>query len=151
MCSCLPACFIWPGITGSLQRRPILSLSLSLPPVTLLVGLGEKKTEYRKKYTLFSHTHTDTFATHYRVRDLCFIFQNYPAHAVSPEINASLPPMSSFHRSNTSTSPFVTAAHTPSVNTADGVMGMFSRWQFSYLPRFIIQWPWCNCGWTAIL
>uniref|UniRef100_A0A7N6ANS9 BHLH domain-containing protein n=1 Tax=Anabas testudineus TaxID=64144 RepID=A0A7N6ANS9_ANATE len=47
---------------------------------------------------------------------------NYPAHSVSPDINASLPPMSSFHRSNTSTSPFVTAAHTPSVNTADAVM-----------------------------
>uniref|UniRef100_A0A671YN14 Transcription factor 12 n=1 Tax=Sparus aurata TaxID=8175 RepID=A0A671YN14_SPAAU len=39
---------------------------------------------------------------------------NYPAHSVSPDINASLPPMSSFHRSNTSTSPFVTGAHTPS-------------------------------------
>uniref|UniRef100_A0A3P8WYN9 Transcription factor 12 n=1 Tax=Cynoglossus semilaevis TaxID=244447 RepID=A0A3P8WYN9_CYNSE len=47
---------------------------------------------------------------------------NYPAHSVSPDINASLPPMSSFHRSNASTSPFVTAAHTPSVNTAEGVM-----------------------------
>uniref|UniRef100_A0A8C4GSL1 Transcription factor 12 n=1 Tax=Dicentrarchus labrax TaxID=13489 RepID=A0A8C4GSL1_DICLA len=51
---------------------------------------------------------------------------NYPAHSVSPDINASLPPMSSFHRSNTSTSPFVTAAHTPSANAADGVMGTFS-------------------------
>uniref|UniRef100_A0A3P9QJN7 Transcription factor 12 n=1 Tax=Poecilia reticulata TaxID=8081 RepID=A0A3P9QJN7_POERE len=48
--------------------------------------------------------------------------QNYPAHSVSPDINASLPPMSSFHRSNTSTSPFVTAAHTSSVNSVDGVM-----------------------------
>ncbi|KAM4744294.1 transcription factor 12 isoform 2-T2 [Anableps anableps] len=47
---------------------------------------------------------------------------NYPAHSVSPDINASLPPMSSFHRSNTSTSPFVTAAHTSSVNSVDGVM-----------------------------
>ncbi|XP_049896552.1 transcription factor 12 isoform X10 [Epinephelus moara] len=52
---------------------------------------------------------------------------NYPAHSVSPDINASLPPMSSFHRSNTSTSPFVTAAHTPSVNTADGVMAAANR------------------------
>uniref|UniRef100_A0A8C7ZPM0 Transcription factor 12 n=1 Tax=Oryzias sinensis TaxID=183150 RepID=A0A8C7ZPM0_9TELE len=51
---------------------------------------------------------------------------NYPAHSVSPDINPSLPPMSSFHRSNNSTSPFVTTAHTPSVNSADGVMGMFS-------------------------
>ncbi|KAG7230487.1 hypothetical protein INR49_024596 [Caranx melampygus] len=52
---------------------------------------------------------------------------NYPAHSVSPDVNASLPPMSSFHRSNTSTSPFVTAAHTPSVNTADGVMAAANR------------------------
>uniref|UniRef100_A0A8C9ZZV1 Transcription factor 12 n=1 Tax=Sander lucioperca TaxID=283035 RepID=A0A8C9ZZV1_SANLU len=47
---------------------------------------------------------------------------NYPAHSVSPDMNASLPPMSSFGRSNTSTSPFVTAAHTPSINSADGAM-----------------------------
>ncbi|XP_070702416.1 transcription factor 12 [Pempheris klunzingeri] len=52
---------------------------------------------------------------------------NYPAHSVSPDINASLPPMSSFHRSNTSTSPFVTAAHTPSANAADGVMAPANR------------------------
>ncbi|XP_055363396.1 transcription factor 12 isoform X4 [Betta splendens] len=52
---------------------------------------------------------------------------NYPAHSVSPDINTSLPPMSSFHRSSTSTSPFVTAAHTPSVNTADGVMAAANR------------------------
>lgn len=41
-------------------------------------------------------------------------------------MNASLPPMSSFHRSNASTSPFVTAAHTPSASTADGVIGMLT-------------------------
>lgn len=52
---------------------------------------------------------------------------NYPAHSVSPDINASLPPMSSFHRSNASTSPFVTAAHTPSVNTAEAVMATAHR------------------------
>ncbi|PWA17208.1 hypothetical protein CCH79_00010424, partial [Gambusia affinis] len=52
---------------------------------------------------------------------------NYPAHSVSPDINASLPPMSSFHRSNTSTSPFVTAAHTSSVNSVDGVMVAANR------------------------
>ncbi|MED6231414.1 Transcription factor 12 [Ataeniobius toweri] len=52
---------------------------------------------------------------------------NYPAHSVSPDINASLPPMSSFHRSNTSTSPFVNAAHTSSVNSADGVMVAANR------------------------
>ncbi|XP_032378990.1 transcription factor 12 isoform X3 [Etheostoma spectabile] len=47
---------------------------------------------------------------------------NYPAHSVSPDMNASLPPMSSFGRSNASTSPFVNAAHTPSINSADGAM-----------------------------
>lgn len=53
--------------------------------------------------------------------------QNYPPHSVSPtDINASLPPMSSFHRSSASTSPFVTASHTPPVNTAEGVMGTLS-------------------------
>jgi len=64
----------------------------------------------------------------------CFLSfpQNYPSHSVSPDINGSLPPMSSFHRGNTggggsSTSPFITAAtHTvvPSVNTADGGVAM---------------------------
>uniref|UniRef100_A0A3P9HBE2 Transcription factor 12 n=1 Tax=Oryzias latipes TaxID=8090 RepID=A0A3P9HBE2_ORYLA len=52
---------------------------------------------------------------------------NYPAHSVSPDINPSLPPMSSFHRSNNSTSLFVTTAHTPSVNSADGVMAAANR------------------------
>uniref|UniRef100_A0A674NT11 Transcription factor 12 n=1 Tax=Takifugu rubripes TaxID=31033 RepID=A0A674NT11_TAKRU len=52
---------------------------------------------------------------------------SYPAHSVSPDINASLPPMSSFHRSNTSTSPFVTAAHTPSATTSEGVMAATNR------------------------
>ncbi|XP_056601961.1 transcription factor 12 isoform X5 [Triplophysa dalaica] len=53
---------------------------------------------------------------------------NYPPHSVSPtDINASLPPMSSFHRSSASTSPFVTASHTPPVNTAEGVMVAANR------------------------
>ncbi|XP_067293506.1 transcription factor 12 isoform X3 [Pseudorasbora parva] len=53
---------------------------------------------------------------------------NYPPHSVSPtDINASLPPMSSFHRSSASTSPFVTASHTPPVNTAEGVMAAANR------------------------
>ncbi|XP_058485500.1 transcription factor 12 isoform X2 [Solea solea] len=52
---------------------------------------------------------------------------NYPAHTVSPDISASLPPMSSFHRSNSSTSPFVTAAHSHSVTATDGVMTAASR------------------------
>ncbi|XP_036399434.1 transcription factor 12 isoform X2 [Megalops cyprinoides] len=53
---------------------------------------------------------------------------SYPPHSVSPtDINASLPPMSSFHRSNTSSSPFVTASHTPPVNTAESIMGAGNR------------------------
>uniref|UniRef100_A0A673KJL3 Transcription factor 12-like n=1 Tax=Sinocyclocheilus rhinocerous TaxID=307959 RepID=A0A673KJL3_9TELE len=53
---------------------------------------------------------------------------NYPPHSVSPtDINASLPPMSSFHRSSASTSPFVAASHTPPVNTAEGVMAAANR------------------------
>ncbi|CAB1339400.1 unnamed protein product [Coregonus sp. 'balchen'] len=53
---------------------------------------------------------------------------NYPPHSVSPtDINASLPPMSSFHRSNASTSPFVNPTHTPPVNTTDGVMVAANR------------------------
>ncbi|XP_051557324.1 transcription factor 12-like isoform X3 [Myxocyprinus asiaticus] len=53
---------------------------------------------------------------------------NYPPHSVSPtDINASLPPMSSFHRSSANTSPFVTTSHTPPVNTAEGVMAAASR------------------------
>ncbi|XP_039510299.1 transcription factor 12 isoform X4 [Pimephales promelas] len=53
---------------------------------------------------------------------------NYPPHSVSPtDINASLPPMSSFHRSSASSSPFVTASHTPPVNTAEGVMAAANR------------------------
>ncbi|XP_019742353.1 transcription factor 12 isoform X1 [Hippocampus comes] len=51
----------------------------------------------------------------------------YPAHSASPDINASLPPMSSFHRSSTTTSPFVSATHTPSVNNADGVLAATNR------------------------
>ncbi|XP_061883655.1 transcription factor 12 isoform X4 [Entelurus aequoreus] len=52
---------------------------------------------------------------------------NYPAHSVSPDVNASLPPMSSFHRSNTTTSPFVSETHTPTVNNVDGVMAAANR------------------------
>lgn len=58
---------------------------------------------------------------------VCFTLQSYPAHSVSPDVNGSLPPMSSFHRSSTSTSPFVSAAHTPAASAADGVMGTFRR------------------------
>ncbi|KAF7687942.1 transcription factor 12 isoform X2 [Silurus meridionalis] len=53
---------------------------------------------------------------------------NYPPHTVSPtDINPSLPPMSSFHRSTASSSPFVTASHTPPVNTTEGVMAAANR------------------------
>ncbi|KAJ8343537.1 hypothetical protein SKAU_G00308660 [Synaphobranchus kaupii] len=47
----------------------------------------------------------------------------YPVHSVSPtDINPSLPPMSSFHRTGPSTSPYVTASHTPPVNATESVM-----------------------------
>ncbi|KAG5264157.1 hypothetical protein AALO_G00272770 [Alosa alosa] len=54
--------------------------------------------------------------------------QNYPAHSVSPSgVSVSLPPMSSFHRSSsTSSSPFV-PTHTPPVNTSEGVMAAPNR------------------------
>ncbi|XP_042709817.1 transcription factor 12 isoform X19 [Chrysemys picta bellii] len=49
---------------------------------------------------------------------------SYPAHAVSPtDINASLPPMSSFHRSSASSSPYVAASHTPPINGSDNILG----------------------------
>ncbi|KAJ8396641.1 hypothetical protein AAFF_G00014790 [Aldrovandia affinis] len=47
----------------------------------------------------------------------------YPPHSVSPtDMNPSLPPMSTFHRANASTSPYVTASHTPPSNTTENVM-----------------------------
>nr|XP_033775931.1 transcription factor 12 isoform X4 [Geotrypetes seraphini] len=49
---------------------------------------------------------------------------NYPPHSVSPtDINASLPPMSSFHRGTTSSSPYVAASHTPPINGSDSLLG----------------------------
>ncbi|XP_065544724.1 transcription factor 12 isoform X4 [Lathamus discolor] len=49
---------------------------------------------------------------------------SYPPHSVSPtDINASLPPMSSFHRGSTSSSPYVAASHTPPVNGSDTILG----------------------------
>ncbi|XP_043934907.1 transcription factor 12 isoform X2 [Protopterus annectens] len=49
---------------------------------------------------------------------------SYPPHSVSPtDINASLPPMSSFHRGNNSSSPYVATSHTPPVNGSDTIMG----------------------------
>ncbi|XP_018110956.1 transcription factor 12 isoform X2 [Xenopus laevis] len=49
---------------------------------------------------------------------------NYPPHPVSPtDINASLPPMSSFHRGGNSSSTYVTASHTPPINGSDNLLG----------------------------
>ncbi|XP_032153678.1 transcription factor 12 isoform X10 [Sapajus apella] len=50
--------------------------------------------------------------------------KSYPPHSVSPtDINTSLPPMSSFHRSSTSSSPYVAASHTPPINGSDSILG----------------------------
>uniref|UniRef100_A0A6I8QRQ6 Transcription factor 12 (HTF4, helix-loop-helix transcription factors 4) n=1 Tax=Xenopus tropicalis TaxID=8364 RepID=A0A6I8QRQ6_XENTR len=49
---------------------------------------------------------------------------NYPPHPVSPtDINASLPPMSSFHRGGNSSSTYVAASHTPPINGSDNLLG----------------------------
>ncbi|XP_028627205.1 transcription factor 12 isoform X9 [Grammomys surdaster] len=49
---------------------------------------------------------------------------SYPPHSVSPtDINTSLPPMSSFHRGTTSSSPYVAASHTPPINGSDSILG----------------------------
>ncbi|XP_047622222.1 transcription factor 12 isoform X1 [Phacochoerus africanus] len=49
---------------------------------------------------------------------------SYPPHSVSPtDINTSLPPMSSFHRASTSSSPYVAASHTPPINGSDSILG----------------------------
>uniref|UniRef100_A0A4W2CR70 Transcription factor 12 n=1 Tax=Bos indicus x Bos taurus TaxID=30522 RepID=A0A4W2CR70_BOBOX len=50
--------------------------------------------------------------------------KSYPPHSVSPtDINTSLPPMSSFHRASTSSSPYVAASHTPPINGSDSILG----------------------------
>ncbi|XP_053221371.1 transcription factor 12 isoform X6 [Podarcis raffonei] len=52
---------------------------------------------------------------------------SYPPHSVSPsDINASLPPMSSFHRGSTSSSSYV-ASHTPPVNGSDNNIILVNR------------------------
>ncbi|XP_057578451.1 transcription factor 12 isoform X8 [Hippopotamus amphibius kiboko] len=49
---------------------------------------------------------------------------SYPPHSVSPtDINTSLPPMSSFHRASTSSSPYVAASHTPPINGSESILG----------------------------
>uniref|UniRef100_A0A8C9ENP8 Transcription factor 4 n=1 Tax=Pavo cristatus TaxID=9049 RepID=A0A8C9ENP8_PAVCR len=51
---------------------------------------------------------------------------SYPPHSVSPtDINASLPPMSSFHRGSTSSSPYVAASHTPPIYSPDHTSSSF--------------------------
>ncbi|XP_040198677.1 transcription factor 12 isoform X3 [Rana temporaria] len=53
---------------------------------------------------------------------------NYPPHPVSPtDINASLPPMSSFHRGGTTSSSYVASSHTPPINGTDNLMVTGSR------------------------
>ncbi|XP_012657247.1 transcription factor 12 [Otolemur garnettii] len=48
---------------------------------------------------------------------------SYPPHSVSPtDISTSLPPMSSFHRGSTSSSPYVAASHTPPINGSDSIL-----------------------------
>ncbi|XP_075388060.1 transcription factor 12 isoform X2 [Tenrec ecaudatus] len=49
---------------------------------------------------------------------------SYPPHSVSPtDLNTSLPPMSSFHRGSTSSSPYVAASHTPPINGSESILG----------------------------
>ncbi|KAM4036168.1 transcription factor 12 isoform 3-T3 [Anomaloglossus baeobatrachus] len=53
---------------------------------------------------------------------------NYPPHPVSPtDLNASLPPMSSFHRGGTTSSSYVASSHTPPINGSDNLLGTGSR------------------------
>ncbi|KAM9312741.1 transcription factor 12 [Gastrophryne carolinensis] len=53
---------------------------------------------------------------------------NYPPHPVSPtDINASLPPMSSFHRGGSNASSYVASSHTPPINGSDNLLGAGSR------------------------
>ncbi|XP_078541029.1 transcription factor 12 isoform X18 [Lissotriton helveticus] len=53
---------------------------------------------------------------------------NYPPHSVSPtEVNASLPPMSSFHRGSSSNPPYVASSHTPPISGTDNLLGAAAR------------------------
>ncbi|XP_075064150.1 transcription factor 12 isoform X3 [Mixophyes fleayi] len=53
---------------------------------------------------------------------------NYPPHPVSPtDINASLPPMSTFHRGGTTSSSYGASSHTPPINGSDNLLGTGSR------------------------
>ncbi|XP_055986704.1 transcription factor 12 isoform X2 [Sorex fumeus] len=49
---------------------------------------------------------------------------SYPPHSVSPtDMSTGLPPMSSFHRGGSGSSPYVAASHTPPVNGSDSILG----------------------------
>ncbi|XP_072838211.2 transcription factor 12 isoform X2 [Pogona vitticeps] len=53
---------------------------------------------------------------------------SYPPHSVSPtDISTSLPPMSSFHRGNASSSSYAVASHTPPVNGSESSNLLVSR------------------------
>lgn len=53
---------------------------------------------------------------------------NYPPHSVSPtEVNASLPPMSSFHRGSSSNPSYVASSHTPPISGTDNLLGAAAR------------------------
>ncbi|XP_069078512.1 transcription factor 12 isoform X8 [Pleurodeles waltl] len=53
---------------------------------------------------------------------------NYPPHSVSPtEVNASLPPMSSFHRGSSSNPAYVASSHTPPISGTDNLLGAAAR------------------------
>lgn len=57
----------------------------------------------------------------------CFLPQSYPSHS-SADINSSLPPMSTFHRSGTNH--YSTSSCTPPANGTDSIMGESWKRQF---------------------
>lgn len=56
----------------------------------------------------------------------CFLLQSYPSHS-SADINSSLPPMSTFHRSGTNH--YSTSSCTPPANGTDSIMGESRKYQ----------------------
>lgn len=83
----------------------------------------------------------------YLMSYVCFSsLQSYPPHSVSPtDINASLPPMSSFHRGSTSSSPYVAASHTPPVNGSDNILGKkFFLLFFPFYKKMKFRAAWCT-------
>ncbi|XP_053128079.1 transcription factor 12 isoform X11 [Hemicordylus capensis] len=54
--------------------------------------------------------------------------KSYPPHSVSPtDLNAGLPPMSSFHRGSASSSSYAAASHAPPVNGSDNSSILVNR------------------------